>query len=64
MSAVRRSDNRNISYRTAQFLRFANEKLVEFLAVIDSFDAVEQVLGHPIDMQNPNTIVDDDVIAV
>ena len=64
VSAVRRSDNRNISYRTAQFLRFVDEKLVEFFAVIDSFNAVEQVLGHAIDVQNGNTIVADNVIAV
>ena len=63
LSAVRQMDNRSISYRAAQFMRFRDGKLIEFSGVIDSFDAVEQVLGHPIGMQGaPNT--EGDLIAV
>ncbi len=51
--AVHASSGRTVSYRSAQFLRFHNGKIVEFRGVIDSFDAAEQVLGHAI-----NTSVD------
>jgi hypothetical protein len=37
-----------VSYSNAQFMRFRSGKLFEFRAVIDTFDAAEQVLGHPI----------------
>ena len=46
--AARSDDGRVISYRLAHFLRFKAGKLVENLSLIDSFDAVEQVLGHPL----------------
>jgi ketosteroid isomerase-like protein len=48
--ANRNVDGRVISYRLAHFLRFRNGKIVENLSLIDSFDAVEQVLGHPLDI--------------
>ena len=41
-------DGRVISYRLAHFLRFRDGKIIENLSLIDSFDAVEQVLGHPL----------------
>ncbi len=37
-----------ISYRISHFMRFAGGKLVEYVSVLDSFDAAEQVLGHRI----------------
>jgi ketosteroid isomerase-like protein len=46
LSAKRSCDGRVISYRLAHFTRFRNGKIVEHLSLIDSFDAVEQVLGH------------------
>ena len=39
---------RIISYHQAQFLQFRNQKIVEYRAIIDSFDAAEQMMGHPI----------------
>ena len=41
-------DGRVISYRLAHFIAFRDGKVVENLSLIDSFDAVEQVLGHPL----------------
>jgi ketosteroid isomerase-like protein len=32
---------RKISHRIAQFVRFENGKVVEYVSIIDSFDAVE-----------------------
>ncbi len=49
LSAVHATSGRTVSYRCAQFLRFRDGKLVEFRALLDSFDAAEQVLGHAID---------------
>lgn len=42
----RHADDRVISYRLAHFMRFADDKVVSILSLIDSFDAVEQMLGH------------------
>jgi ketosteroid isomerase-like protein len=50
LTAVKPVDKRTVSYRVAQFIRFRDGKVVEFCAVIDSFDAVEQVLGHPLEV--------------
>jgi ketosteroid isomerase-like protein len=46
LSARRHEDGRVISYRLAHFMRFRDDKVVENLSLIDSYDAVEQVLGH------------------
>jgi ketosteroid isomerase-like protein len=50
LSAVTQEHSRKISYRVAHFMRFRNDKVVEFCSIIDSFDAAEQVLGHSIDV--------------
>jgi len=57
----RTADDRAISYRVANFMRFRDGKLVNNLSLIDSFDAVEQVLGHSL-VHEPDP--DNDVIAV
>ncbi len=46
LSARLSEGDRVISYRLAHFLRFRDGKIVEMRAIIDSYDAVEQVLGH------------------
>lgn len=43
--SARRVDGRVISYRLAHFLRFRDNKVIENLSLIDSYDAAEQVLG-------------------
>jgi ketosteroid isomerase-like protein len=50
LSAVTIDRNRKVSYRVAHFLRFRDNKVFEFRSLIDSFDAAEQLLGHPIDL--------------
>ena len=50
IAGIRKADGRTISYRCSHFLRFEADKVVEFRSVIDSFDAAEQMLGHPIDL--------------
>ena len=44
----RHADDRVISFRLAHFMRFADDKVVSILSLLDSFDAVEQMLGHPL----------------
>jgi hypothetical protein len=39
---------RTISYHQAQFLQFRDGKIIEYRGIIDSFDAAEQMIGHPI----------------
>lgn len=50
-SSKRAIDGQVISYRVANFMRFRGGKVVENLSLLDSFDAVEQVLGHPLDLR-------------
>ncbi len=65
LSGNRAEDGRAISYRVAQFLRFNDDKVVEYCAVIDSFDAAEQVLGHRLDVGiHRMRSADSDVVAV
>ncbi len=44
------TNGHTIGWRVAQFMRFQDGKILEYCSVIDSFDAAEQVLGHPIDL--------------
>lgn len=46
LTVRRQGDGRVISYRFAHFMRFKDDKLVSMLSLMDSFDAVEQMLGH------------------
>jgi ketosteroid isomerase-like protein len=50
MSAHRNADDRTISYRLAQFIRIRDNKIIEYRSLLDSFDAAEQMLGHPLDV--------------
>jgi ketosteroid isomerase-like protein len=47
-SSRRTEDGRVINYRVANFIRFRDGKIVQNLSLLDSFDAVEQVLGQRI----------------
>lgn len=46
MAARRQSDGRSIAYRFAHFLRFKDDKVIETLSIIDTYNAAEQMLGH------------------
>lgn len=48
LAAICAADGRVIRYRLAHFTRFRDGKVIENLSLLDSFDAVEQVLGHPL----------------
>jgi uncharacterized protein len=49
--ATQRATGRVIQLMFAQFLRFRNGHIVELREFMDSFDAVEQVLGREINLQ-------------
>jgi ketosteroid isomerase-like protein len=50
--AVVRATDKVMSVRICQFSRFASGKLVEMRAIVDSYDLVEQVMGHPVDVSD------------
>jgi ketosteroid isomerase-like protein len=56
LSGRRPADGRTISYRVAQFVRFRDSRVLEYCSVIDSFDAAEQVLGHPITLHGDRPV--------
>lgn len=60
----RTADQRVISYRVANFMRFRDGKLVENLSLLDSFDAVEQVIGHSLAVHGGSPAHPADVVAV
>jgi len=49
LTATKRASGQAISYRIAQFIQFRDKKVVDFVSIIDSFDAVEQLLGYNLD---------------
>jgi ketosteroid isomerase-like protein len=64
LTAQMNSDRRVITYRVAHFLRFRDNKIIEMLSIIDSFNAVEQVLGHPIGLGEGQAVDAGDLVAV
>jgi ketosteroid isomerase-like protein len=64
MSGRRCADGRIISYRLAHFMRFKDDKVVSILSLIDSFDAVEQMLGHSLDVLDERRAETGDLVAV
>ncbi len=46
------ADGRVITYRLAHFLHFRDSQLIEVTSIIDSFDAAEQMLGHPLEVHD------------
>jgi ketosteroid isomerase-like protein len=63
-SARRSADGRVISYRVANFMRFEDDQVITNLSLIDSFDAVEQVLGHPLAVHASPTIDAGDLVVL
>lgn len=49
LTATKRASGQAISYRIAHFIRFCDEKVVDYVSIIDSYDAVEQMLGYSLD---------------
>ena len=47
-SFKQRATNRTLRFRVANFLRITNGQLIEFREFADSFDQVEQAVGHSV----------------
>lgn len=45
-----RATGRSLRFRVANFLRFDDGRLIEFREFADSFDLVEQALGHTVEI--------------
>ena len=45
VQSARRKDGCTVRYRVANIMRFCDGKVIENLSLLDSFDAVEQVIG-------------------
>jgi ketosteroid isomerase-like protein len=52
LAATRTQDDRVVCYRLAHFTRFRHGKVIENISLLDSFDAVEQILGHPLEVHD------------
>lgn len=63
LTAIQREDGNAISYRIAHFIKFHEEKVVEYVSIIDSFDAVEQMLGYNLDAHDGYR-VEGDIVTV
>ena len=63
-SAKRTVDGRVISYRVANFMRFRDGKVVENLSLLDSFDAVEQVLGRSLAAEQGRSAGTGNIVAL
>ena len=63
LTATKRAGGRAISYRIAHFIQFRNEKVIDYVSIIDSFDAVEQMLGYSLDAYDGYR-VNGDVVTV
>ena len=63
-SARRTSDGRVVSYRVANFMRFRNGKIVENVSLLDTFDAVEQLVGQTINVNGRAFAAQGNVVAL
>jgi ketosteroid isomerase-like protein len=63
-SSRRAADGRVINFRVANFIRFRANKIVSNMSLLDTFDAVEQVLGHRIEFDGIKHADAGDLIAV
>jgi ketosteroid isomerase-like protein len=63
-TAKRAGDRRVISYRVANFLRFRDGKVIRNLSFLDSFDAVEQLVGRSLSGGTARTANTGNLIAV
>jgi ketosteroid isomerase-like protein len=49
LTGTKRASGQAISYRIAHFIQFRDEKVIDYVWIIDSFDSVEQLLGYNLD---------------
>ncbi len=58
-------DGRAVCFRLSHFVEFIDGRVVTLMSIIDSFNAVEQITGHAIDLGAlPTLVPDNDLISV
>jgi len=58
-------DGRAVCFRLSHFVEFRDGRIATLTSIIDSFNAVEQITGHAIDLGAAPTLVpDNDVVTV
>ena len=50
LTATQRRTRRVVSFRLANFMRFRDDKIIEYRSLIDTLDAVEQMIGREVDL--------------
>ncbi|MGC1848332.1 MAG: nuclear transport factor 2 family protein [Pseudolabrys sp.] len=63
LTATKRASGQAISYRIAHFIQFRDEKVVDYVSIIDGFDAVEQLLRYSLDAYDGYR-VEGDIVTV
>ncbi|MFA6264764.1 MAG: nuclear transport factor 2 family protein [Pseudolabrys sp.] len=64
LQGQRHGDNRMIAYRFAHFLRFEDDKVIEAVSIIDTFDAAEQMLGHSLPVHDEAQAATNNLVIV
>jgi len=64
LTGILSGSGRVISYHQAQFMTFSDGRIVEYRSIIDSFDAAEQMIGHPIALSDGPCEIDGERVAV
>ena len=54
LAAIQSGTGRIITYQRAEFFQFRDNKILGYHAILDSFDAAEQMLGHAINTSLTN----------
>jgi ketosteroid isomerase-like protein len=60
----RTKDDRVMNYRVANFMQFLDGKLIRNLSLLDTFDVVEQVIGHRIEFDVGEKKLGGNLVAV
>jgi ketosteroid isomerase-like protein len=58
LAAIQSGTGRIITYQRAEFFQFRDNKILAYHAILDSFDAAEQMLGHAINTSLTNAPLD------
>lgn len=64
LSGRHSGDGRVISYRLAHFMRFRDGKVIENISLMDSYNAVEQLVGHPLTAHDEYVTGEADLVVV
>lgn len=58
-------DGRAVCFRLSHFVQFRDGRVASLTSIIDSFNAVEQITGHAIDLgASPTLVPDNDLVSV